>query len=458
MKWVGLALLLGAIFPLSDWLRRNPLQAWKVWMLVGLLPFLMTVAHLVMAFTLLDGNPLYFYVHGAEFSVLDALAIAIFFSLNGRGFSLPFSFAMLLYFVAALASSLQAIYPTASLFYAWQLARMFLLYAVVAKASVDPRVPWAILKGMAVALFVEAIIVTWQKFGLGLPQTRGTFDHQNILGLVSHFVVFPFFALLLAGRGGRLAVGVVLCGAIIEVLTASRATIGLAAIGYTLVFTFSALRRWTSRKAVILAVGVTTLAVLVPIAISSIEVRGPNELAGSDKARTAMEDAALLLIYSRPLGVGANNYVIAANFYGANAAAGVDWSENAVFVHNAYLLVTAETGYIGLIALLLLLSRPIIVAFRCSVKHKQDARGDLLIGFGVALLIASIHGAFEWVFILDLTQYMLAISFGMVAGLARQLGYWGTRYALGRPSKAGSLPIRSRTIPGLVGERGNEPL
>ncbi|MET4389890.1 O-antigen ligase [Bradyrhizobium sp. F1.4.3] len=456
MKWVGLALVLGAIFPLSDWLRRNPLQAWKVWVLVGLMPFLMTVAHLVMAFTLLDGNPLSFYVHGAEFSVLDALAIAIFFSLPGRRLSLPFSFAMLLYFVAVLASSLQAIYPAATVFYAWQLARMFLVYAVVAKASVDPRVPSAILKGMAAALFAQAIVVMWQKFGLGLPQTSGTFDHQNILGLISHFIVFPFFALLLAGRGGRMAGAVVLCGAIIEVLTASRATIGLAGFGYAIVFLFSALRRWTSRKAVILAIGVTALAVLAPIAISSIEVRGPNELAGSDKARTAMEDAALLLISSHPLGVGANNYVLAANLYGANAAAGLDWSENSVFVHNAYFLVTAETGYPGLIALLLLLVRPIIVAFRCSMKHSHDARGDLLLGLGVALLIASIHGAFEWVFILDLTQYMLAISFGMVVGLARQLGYWGRPYALDLPLKVGGAPIQSKTMTGLIGQRGNE--
>jgi O-antigen ligase len=449
-------MVLAAIFPLTDWLRRNPAQAPRVWVLVGLMPFLMTVAHLVMAFTLLDGNPLYFYVHGAEFSVLDALAIAIFFSLPGRGFSLPFSFAMLLYFVAVLASAFQAIYPAATIFYAWQLARMFLVYAVVARASVDSRVPLAILKGMAAALFVQAIVAAWQKFGLGLQQASGTFDHQNILGLVSHFVVFPYFALLLAGRGGRMAVAVVLCGAIIEVLTASRATIGLAGLGYAIVFLFSAMRRWTSRKAVVLAIGVTALAVLAPVAISAIGVRGQAELEGSDKARTEMQDAAVLLISGHPLGVGANNYVLAANLYGANIAAGLSWTENAVFVHNAFFLVTAETGWPGLIALLLLLIRPIIVAFRCSMKHSQDPRGDLLLGIGTALLIASIHGLFEWVFILDLTQYMLAISFGMVAGLARQLGYWGRPYARDLPSKVGGFPIRSKSMPGLIGQRGNE--
>src|ERR1700733_14474037 len=118
-------MLLVAIFPLSEWLRSNPLQAPKVWIIVGIMPFLMTVAHLVMAVTLLEGSPLGFYVRGAEFSVLDAAVIAIFLSLPKRRFSVPFGLAMGLYLFAVLLSILQSIYPLASLVYAWQLVRMF---------------------------------------------------------------------------------------------------------------------------------------------------------------------------------------------------------------------------------------------------------------------------------------------------------------------------------------------
>jgi O-antigen ligase len=441
VKWVGLAIVLAGIYPLAEWLRRNPRQAPKAWMLLGLMPFLMTVAHLVMAFTSLDGDPLHYYVHGAEFSVLDGLAIALYFSMPQRRHSLPFLYAMLLYFFAASLSTLQAIYPMATLFYIWQLARMFLVYAVVARGCADPRVPSAILTGMAAGLFLQVIFVIWERFGQGVPQANGTFDHQNILGLISHFVVFPFFALLLAGRGGRLPAAIVLSGVTVELLTASRGTIVLSVFAYVMVFVFSALRRWNSRKARALLIGVSALAVLAPVALTFIQVRGQDELASSDETRDAMQDAAKILISGHPLGVGANNYVLAANIDGANVAAGLVWTNNSIFVHNTYLLVTAETGYFGLISFLFLLIRPITVALLCGWRERQDPRGDLLLGLGVALLTASLHAAFEWVFILDLTQYMLAIEFGMVAGLAGQLGYWRTPYAQRVPARDGRLSI-----------------
>lgn len=450
MKWASLTILLMAIFPLSEWMRRNPLQAPKVWVVVGVMPFLMTFAHLVMAAILLEGNPLAFYVHGAEFSVLDAAVIAIFLSLPRRRLSAPFGVAMGLYFFAVLLSIFQSIYPLASLVYAWQLVRMFLVFAVVTKACDDPRVPSAILTGMAFGLFAQAVVVIVERFGFGVQQASGTFDHQNLLGLISHFVVFPFFALLLAGRGGWLPAAVVPAGAVIELLTASRATIALAAFGYATVFLLSALRRWTSRKAIALIFGSAVLTILVPAAIAFIGVRGQGELAGSDEARTAMQEAARLLFSAHPLGVGANNYVLAANAYGANAAAGLAWTEFAAFVHNAYLLVAAETGFLGLASLVFLLIRPMIVAFRCGWRERRDPRGDLLLGFGVALLVAYLHAAFEWVFVLDLTQYMLALEFGMITGLAQQLGYWRKRpFTAGIPSKFSNMPAGSRNVTGF---------
>jgi O-antigen ligase len=439
VKWVGLALLLAAISPLSGWLRRNPLQAPKIWLLVGLLPYSLYITHLVVSFASTSDGATVHYVHGAEFSVLDAVAIALYCSLPKRGQSLPFLFAIWLYFFAVSLSVLPSIYPMATLFYLWQLARMFLVYAVVARGCADPRVAPAILTGMAVGLLVQAITVVWQHFGQGIHQAPGTFLHQNLLGLISHFVVFPFFALVLAGRGGRLALAVVLSGAVVELLTASRATVGLAALGYTMVFFLSAIRKWTSRKAQVLLFGAAALAVLVPVSIASIQQRGDAELGSSDDERVAMQIAAQVLIADHPFGVGANNYVSAANMDGANQAAGVDWTSNTIFVHNAYLLITAETGYFGLISFALLLLSPMIAALRCSWRERKDPSGDILLGIGVALLITYIHAAFEFVFLLDQTQYMLAIEFGMIAGLGRQLGYWGRPRTLDVPPGIGSL-------------------
>src|ERR1700736_4844080 len=125
-------------------------------MLMGFLPFALSFAHLNMAFISWLSWP--GYVKGAEFSVLDGLALAIYLSLPRARQAVPFRLSMLLYFLATVFSAFQAGEPTAALFYSWQLARMFLVYATVTRGCGDPRVPHAILRGMALGVFVEVAV------------------------------------------------------------------------------------------------------------------------------------------------------------------------------------------------------------------------------------------------------------------------------------------------------------
>jgi hypothetical protein len=129
------------------------------------------------------------HVKGTELSALDALALALYFSLPRTPHPLPFRLSMALYFLAALFSVVSARVPMAAFFYVWQLARMFLVYAVVTKGCVDPRVPPALLAGMAAGLFMEARVVLFQRFGLHMLQAVGTIGHQNELGMITHFIV-----------------------------------------------------------------------------------------------------------------------------------------------------------------------------------------------------------------------------------------------------------------------------
>ena len=135
-----------------------------------------------------------------EVSALDVLALAIYLSLSRGGEPLPFKVAMGFYLAAVLLSAIQATVPFAAIFYVWQLARVFLVYAVVTKACADERVAPSLLKGLAIGLCFEACVVIWDRFHLGVIQASGTFGHQNLLGMVSHFVLFPFFALLIGWR------------------------------------------------------------------------------------------------------------------------------------------------------------------------------------------------------------------------------------------------------------------
>jgi hypothetical protein len=355
---------------------------------------------------------------------------------------------MALYFLATVLSAIQAAEPTAALFYSWQLARMFLVYATVARGCKDQRVPLSILKGMAVGLIVEVVVAVYERFALGILQAPGTMTHQNLLGMVTHFAALPAFALLLGGQAGRLLTAAAPLGIAIDLLTTSRGTLGFSLLGYATIFILSGLREWTARKRTILMVGVLGILAIIPIAISSFDRRFSNqaEIIHSDyDERAAFEKAARMMLSDNPLGQGANHYVVAANVGGYNNRAGVvavESSEGAN-VHNVYFLVAAETGYPGLITFVLMLLRPLTTALLCGWKNRGDQRGDLMIGLGVTLLIVYIHSLFEWIFVLPETQYMFAMDVGLVAGLATQLGYWSrnsSRTTLPRVDRLSTRP------------------
>ena len=141
-----------------------------------------------------------------------------------------------------------------------------------------------------------------------------------------------------------------------------------------------------------------------------------------------------------PFGIGSNQYLAIANAKGYYQRAGVLPNSRTSIVHNVYWLVATETGWLGLITFLLLLLRPLVVAFFCGWANHKDSRGDLLIGIGIGLLVVYIHSFFEWIFVLSETQYMFAMQIGLVAGLAQQLGYW--------PNRAKALGPKNVKIPG----------
>jgi len=426
LKYVILAIALAGVLPLAAWIRRHPSIAPKLWMLMGMLPFAQTaVPHLYIALFSWAEWP--GYVKGFEFSALDLIALALYISLPRARNSLPFTFSMGLYFLAVILSTFQAEEPTAALFYPWQLFRVYLVYAVVSKSCADARFVPALLNGMGIGLCLEACVVIWQRFALGgVLQPTGTFGHQNLLGLVSHFTMFPFFALLLTGSRNALTFATLLAGAIIVILGASRGAIASAGLGYVILFTLSVLRRPTQWKAVLGVAGAAVMVLLALVAESSLERRFAAAPIGQYDEREAFKLAATRIIEDHPMGVGANNYAFVATTEGYSRQANVASLDPALspHVHNAYLLTAAETGYFGLFAFLLLLLRPLTVAFLCGWQNRKDRRGELLLGLGVALLIVYIHSFFEWVFMLLEVQYMLAMTVGMVAGLAQQLGYW----------------------------------
>jgi len=180
---------------------------------------------------------------------------------------------------------------------------------------------------------------------------------------------------------------------------------------------------------------------IAPLALSSLDQReSVNSQIESDTERDSFANAAAMILSDHPLGIGSNQFLATANFEGYYQRANVKPNSRASIVHNVYWLVATETGWLGLITFLLLLLRPLVVAFFCGWANHKDSRGDLLIGIGIGLLVVYIHSFFEWIFVLSETQYMFAMQIGLVAGLAQQLGYW--------PNRAKALGPKNVKIPG----------
>src|SRR5271155_3511613 len=263
MKWIVLAFLLSAAIVLTNRLRGHPEEIPRTGIVIGCLPFLLSPFHLYMAAISWEYWP--GYVKGIEISTLDVLALSVIFALPPRtNYSIPLKFPMAFYFIASALSIMQADVPMGSEFYCWQLIRLFVVYYAVAKACAVPYFASNCLTGLAIGLSYEAVTAGWEHFVLGQIQAAGTEAHQNTLGLISHLIAFPFFALLLAGRTGWLPAAAVFAALIVEVSTTSRATVGLAAAGYLGLFLVSAFRKWTSRKARVLLIGSVLVAATLP--------------------------------------------------------------------------------------------------------------------------------------------------------------------------------------------------
>jgi hypothetical protein len=425
MKYIALTIGVVGILPLAIFLRSNPYARSSFWVLVGIIPF---VSRIIPFFdiAIITWHEFWWgHVPALQISAIDLIAIALYFTIRHQKNSIRYHFPFLLYLTAISLSVFQADLPLGAFFYVWQFIRTYFLTVVIAKACTDEAVPLQLLKGMAIGLAIQFIVVIYQKLGLRIVQPTGTFYHQNTLGLITHLVVFPHFALLLAGQSQLRNAAVSFFGFVIVSLIASRAALGFAAFGFGAAYCLSSIRRWTSRKALIGMAGAMTMAAMAPIAFSSLDRRfdlAPLIEHEYDE-RAAFNRTALSMLATRPLGVGANHYSYVGKNYGFSIGAGVAPNEGSLnnIVHNAYLLNAAEAGYLGFVAFTLLSLYPIWVAMRYSWLRRGDPKADLLLGLGVAMLTISIHSLFEYIIVNKDVQSVLAIVVGMTLGLAHQL-------------------------------------
>lgn len=425
MKYFALCIGIIGILPLAVLLRSNASARGVFWIILGIIPFIMKAVPFFNVALITWHEFWVGYVTGLQISAIDLVAIAVYFTVRHRTNSIRYHLPFLLYLVAISLSVFQAKMPLASVFYVWQFLRMYFLTIVIAKACTDEAVPLQLMKGFAIGIVIQFFAVIYQKFGMKLIQPTGTFIHQNTLGLIMHLVVMPHFALLMGAQRQIFNSITPIFGLSMIALIASRAALGFAAIGIGSTYVLSSLCRWTNRKAYIGVAGALMVVALAPIAYSSFaqrfEAAPLTEHVYNERA--AFNRAALSMLADYPLGVGANHYAYVGKNYGYSVRAGVAPSEGNLnaFVHNAYYLNAAESGYPGLVAFAALILYPVWIALRYGWMARGSPRGDLLLGLGMGMAIAALHSLLEYIIVTQEVQYVLAISVGMTFGLAHQV-------------------------------------
>jgi O-antigen ligase len=414
VKWIFLAglfvltpILIGILRSRPD--KYLPIAAF----FLGLIPFLEAKFNIVASpytWPAWQG-----YVKGIDVSLMDSIAIAMVMAGARLKTPLRLKLAFAFYAFALLVSTLAAAERWPPVFYVWQLARVVLVYYAVARATLaNERVPLMLLTGLTAGLSIQAAATLVQRAG-GTAQATGWFVHQNLLGMISHFIVYPALAAFLAGYHPKRMALCVAAGLIVAWAGGSRATIGLMVVGFILTTALSYWHKKTSRKATFAAAGMLFMLVAVPVLNAAVERRSETIRAGSSEERERMKAAARMVIADYPLGTGADRFVAVANVGGYRARADVAWTSAAAPVHNTYYLVAAEMGMLGLLAMMAFLISIFSLGFSILRRLPDGFEAEYVVGITVMILLVAAHAYVEWVTMLYVCHVLLAMNLGLLA-------------------------------------------
>lgn len=423
MRYLAIAFVLMSYPGLIYLLRTYPRYRHWAYFFIGMLPFVVHMWQLDSAIINWAAWP--GYAKGIILTVEDTLALAIIATQRHPRGPLPLRGFFLMYLFAVALSMGMSNTPWAPSFYVFQLMRMAVVAMAVAKIVGDPRALQWLGMGLAGGMIWEATITIDQK-AHGAFQAAGNMAHPNQLGMMAHFVILPLMGMLLAGyRNPVMMLGVV-SSLVVIIAGASRATIGLVGLGVAVLLLLSLRRRSTPSKKKMIGMVAAAMVVATPFLAKSINNRLLQQheyaaLGGGYDERAAFELAATMMWKDHPMGVGANNYIPVAVGQGYSARAGVAWSggSRGTNVHNTYLLIAAETGWVGIVTYMALLGAAIFAGWRFAFSNRNDPRGEIALASTVAIAMMAIHSQYEWITLTYHVQYVIAISFGIISGLIR---------------------------------------
>lgn len=331
-----------------------------------------------------------------------------------------------------------SIFPAANTVFALMAAVKFTMVVLIFIAAFlafrdDEDLRW-VLRTLAFALMLQALVALKMRFLDGRWQVHGWFEHQNPMAMWAYLCALPLLSVALSPATSRRDTGLHLAGvgaaALLILLTVSRASLAAFAVGAAAVIALAALRGLSPKLVGIAALGALAALAASMLALNSLRARF-QEVAESNveqDLRAVLIDQSRAMLHDHPCGVGWNNFGIANSLpQGAYAQILMDWDESRGFsiydenyyanplTESLYWLLLAETGYLGFASFILFLVATLWWGLRSMLAFWRSPAGYFVAGLLVALTLTYLHGTVERVLTQTKNLSMWLILLGLLA-------------------------------------------
>ncbi len=351
-----------------------------------------------------------------------------------------------LYFMLSLLSIVNSANVLFSFFEVWKMAMLYVVF-IAAWNYLDLTGDLDVfLYGMAVVVFLNFGVVIWGYFRQ-IYQASGVFPHQNSMGMYMALAGNLFLACFFSAKDRFRRVFFMIAFGIASVSlirTFSRGAIACYPIGCGLTMTASLIYEFDRRKLILIA-GIGCVALFGSLLfVNRVIERFETAPERSASTRVELAISALKMMNDKALGVGLNNWGIKINPPYPYARERNDKSEfndeaKDGIVETVYLLVGAECGYGGLLALLIWFGYYWTLALRMLKKMKNTQWFFVVAGAAGGLPANYLQSVLEWVLKQQINFMQLVLIFAMLSFLSFQ--YKKERSRLRSPG-GGTLPLR----------------
>lgn len=262
---------------------------------------------------------------------------------------------------AAVLSLIGSANPNLSLYQIWVYGQTFLLFFYLANNIRTEHDLMVILFGLCLGLAIQLVVMELQLLGIVsvryggtyLDRIDGTLAHPNITGgylmMATTVLLSALFLRLERWKKGVLIALIGLALQCLIVGTQSRGSWVAMLIAVAVILVISIVRRWLNWRG--LAVTFVLVSVMTPLLIGPVLTRLTEDDRGAAEARGPLQAVAFNMIQNNPVvGVGVNNFGVVLSRYVEPEQFGA-WLH---LVHNAWLLMWAEMGTLGIAVYVLL--------------------------------------------------------------------------------------------------------